>query len=112
MPVDRPLRTKDVEVMLLWSNIIVPNPASDATCNRYDIAPNDEFQFNVGLVTVPTVPFNGLDKTGARIELLVVKLQIALNAVVPLLVVEFTRQKYVVPEVNPFTFKVFDVILL
>ena len=66
MLLERPLTIYDVDVILLWSIMVVVNPESVETCKRYDAAPDDTFQLRSRLVATPVAPFMGLVNTGGN----------------------------------------------
>lgn len=65
-----------------WSIIAEENVGLVATCTRYDVAPAEGLQLNVGLVETPVAPFAGEVNVGAPSP--VVKLQVGDQLLVPL----------------------------
>ena len=90
----RPLRTYEVVVIALWSTTSGEKLELVETCNRYDIAPLEAFQLNVGLVETPVAPLPGKASIGAAgaAPTTVVSLHTVEYALVPPAFVAFTHQ--------------------
>jgi hypothetical protein len=75
-----------------WSTTVVAKVALVDTCTRYDVAPVEALQFNVGFVATPVAVLVGETRVGADGIALVVKLHTLDHALVPATFVAFTRQ--------------------
>jgi len=94
----------DVPVIPLWSTTVVEKVELVESCNRYEVAPVETFQLNVGLVDTPVVSFAGDTSVGATGAVItVVKLQVFDQPLVPTAFIALTRQKYLVLLESPLT---------
>lgn len=80
------------------------------TCNRYDVAPPEAFQVNVGFIGTPVDPSAGDASNGAA--RVVINRRTLDQSLVPLAFDALTRQKYAVLNESPLTVKVRFVIPL
>ena len=83
----------DVPVTPLWSITVVENAALVDTWTRYDAAPAEAFQRNVGVVETSVAPLDGETSAGDEgIETIVVKFRTPDQSLVPPALVALTRQ--------------------
>lgn len=52
-------------VIVAWLTTVVEKSETVETCNPYEVAPDEAFQLNVGLVAIPVAPFAGEARVGA-----------------------------------------------